>query len=386
MGVLKSRFRLAGVFTSLILGFVVILALVSNLSANALAANITVSAREANGLFPISDEITTTSQITLTAVASDTLLYFPLIFKPVPTPELLAIPRPNSGNQWTVSWNAIDGTAVTYELEEDSSDDFLSPGFYANGASLSRAFSHGASIDNSYCYRVRAAIGGQRSDWSNVECVVGAYYDDMSSSSSGWAIRQEDTDDANNETYYKDGNMVLKIHGRWDFSVASPLRPAPEPPYEIRSRIRLNKPDNLNSYGLIFGGDWNGTTCPNGDFNSCFNHYYRLNIIWYGSKNNLRVRLKRIDYHDEKEGNAGRGVGLTDYFSVKVGSPPEKYVEWRVRVLENGTINIYVNDNLVKSVTDSTYINGPYFGVFAATDEYLGSEPWVDWYSVTPLD
>ncbi len=384
MGVLKTRF--AGVFTSLMLAFMVVLVLVSNLSANTLAADSTVYANEVNGLYQISGTVTPTSQITLTAVASDTLMYFPLIFKPVPTPELLAIPRPNSGNQWTVSWNAVDGTDVTYELEEDSNDDFSSPGFYLNGANLSRAFSHSASIDNYYCYRVRAAIGGQRGDWSNVECVAGAYYDDMSSSASGWAIRQEDTDDANNESYYKNGNLVLKIHGRWDFAVASPLRSAPEPPYEISARIRTNKPDNLNSYGLIFGGDWNGTTCPNSNFNSCFNHYYRLNIIWYGSKSSLSVRLKRIDYHDDKEGNAGRGVGLTDYFNVKVGNPPEQYVEWRVQVLEDGTINIYANNNLVKSVTDSTYINGPYFGVFAATDEYLGSEPWVDWYRVTPLD
>jgi hypothetical protein len=141
MGVLKSRFRLAGVFTSLILAFMVVLVLVSNLSANMLAADSTVYANEVNGLYQISGTVTPTSQITLTAVASDTLIYLPLIFKSVPAPELLAIPRPNSGNQWAVSWNAIDGTAVTYELEEDNNDDFSSPGFYANGASLSRAFS-----------------------------------------------------------------------------------------------------------------------------------------------------------------------------------------------------------------------------------------------------
>ena len=386
MGVLKSRFRLAGVLTSLILAFMVVLVLVSNLSAKTLV-DATASSNEMNGLFQISGTVTPTAQITLTAVASDTLVYLPVVFKAVPSPELLAIPRPNSSNQWTVSWTTIDGIGVTYELAEDTSDDFPTPDLLDNGADLSRAFSHGASSDNKYCYRVRAVIGSLKSEWSNVECVVGAYYDDMSNSASGWAIRQQDTDDADNDSSYRSGNFVLKIHGRWDFAVASPMRPAPEPPYEISTRIRLEEPDNLNSYGLVFGGDWNGQPCPNATYSSCMNHYYRLQIIWYGSDSKLRIRLKRIDYHDVKGGNEGRGVGLTGYMDVKVGSPPEKYLDWKIQVLDNGVINIFVNDNMVATAVDSTYIhNSPYFGVFAATDEYLGAEPWVDWYKVTPLD
>ena len=334
----------------------------------------------------ISGDGSLVSESAATTIVDQLDFFFPIVFKAVPSPVLNTIASPGSNNQWTVSWQEIDEPGVTYELEEDNDSLFSSPDSFDNGTSLTKAFNHSESINNTYCYRVRALVGTLSSEWSNVKCVVGAYYDSMSSSS-GWAIRQEDTDDANNESWYQDGNFILKIRGRWDFSVASPLRPAPEPPYEISARIRTNEPDNLNSYGLIFGGDWDGSsTCPTSEFNTCFNHYYRLNIIWYGSSNKLRIRLKRIDYHDEKEGNAGRGPGLFDYMDVKVGSPPEKYVEWRVQVLEDGTINIYANNKFVTSVKDTRYINDPYFGIFAATDEYLGSEPWVDWYRVAPLD
>ncbi len=336
--------------------------------------------------FEVTGDGSSTTDTASTTIVAAVFSYLPIIAGPVPAPVLENVSRPNSSNQWTVSWNAIDGTGVTYEVQEDSSSAFSSPDLFDNGADLSRTFNNGASIDNYYCYRVRAVIGSQLSKWSNVECIVGAYYDDMSSSSSGWAIRQQDTDDADNESWYTSGNFVLKIHGRWDYAVASPLRQAPEPPYEISTRIRLEKPDNLNSYGLIFGGDWNGQTCPNSTYTSCFNHYYRLQIIWYGADSKLRIRLKRIDKHDQKGSNEGRGDGLTDYRDVKVGSPTEKYLEWRVQVLEDGQIKIFVNDNQVASALDTTYINSPYFGIFAATDEYLGAEPWVDWYKVTPLD
>ena len=246
-------------------------------------------------------------------------------------------------------------------------------------------FQKSISTENYFCYRVRALTANYYSNWSNVECVAGNYYDDFSSSSSGWDIRRQDTDDIENYNYYENGNYVLEIDGRWDYGLAAPLKPAPTPPYSIKTRVRLESADNLNSYGLIFGGDWNGQPCPNADYSSCFNHYYRLNIVWFGSVEYMKLELKRIDYHDPNS-NSGRGVELIPFSDIKVGSPTSGWKEWEVKVFPDGTIQVFLGDTLVGQAVDATYVNDyPYFGVFASSNEYLGAEPWFDWYSVEML-
>ena len=143
-------------------------------------------------------------------------------------------------------------------------------------------------------------------------------------------------------------------------------------------------PDNLQSYGIIWGGDWNGQPCPNADYSSCFNHYYRLNIIYFGDNAKaLRIQLKRIDYHDPKD-NAGRGTSLIDYTDIDVGDPSGWNI-WEVAYELDGTIRISVNGKVVKTNKDSTLVNEPYFGVFASSDEYAGTAATFDYYVVTRL-
>jgi uncharacterized repeat protein (TIGR01451 family) len=301
----------------------------------------------------------------------------------------LSASRPDPNNAWQVSWTNGGSGVTTYELQESHDPAFSSPVIYDVDSTLNYNFQHSLSPNNFYCYRARAAVFGHLGLWSNVECVRGGYRDDFTDTSTNWAIRRQDTDDVDNHSYYQeqdgDNYFVLEIDGRWDYALASPLRPAPEPPYMIEARVRLNEPDNLNTYGFVFGGDWNGTSpCPNPTYTDCFNHYYRLMFLWFGHQHDLRLQLKRIDSHTPGN-NTGKGKTLIDFEGVNVGSPPEGFKIWRIQVGADGLIEIFIDDRKVAQFVDDTYVNNPYFGVFAATDEYLGAEPWYDWYKVTPL-
>lgn len=354
----------------------------------ALSYNVLVSdSVMVNDVIENSIEITGTgtliSRTTSTTITNAYLQMMPLMFTPLPAPSLDPIQGPTaSANSWTVSWTEPNPNVTAYQLQEAKSLDFSNAVTFDIASETEKDFSPTLSFDNFYCYRVRAISGVHTSGWSNVECTVGNYFDDMSNSSSGWAIRQEDTDDVDNRSYYENGEFVIKISGRWDYAVASPLAQAPEPPYALESRIAFDPTvDNLHAYGIVFGGNWNGQPCPNSDFSSCFTHYYRLLAIWYGPLDSLRVELKRIDYNDPNN-NAGRGVTLDGFNDVYVGNS-KGFNTWRIEVEENGTIRILLNGNQVLSAKDSSYINDPYFGIFAASNEYLGTEPHVDWFRAT---
>ncbi|MEJ2750960.1 MAG: hypothetical protein P8183_24090, partial [Anaerolineae bacterium] len=282
-------------------------------------------------------------------------MYFPVFFKPVPVPYLNNVPEVNSNNQWTVSWTDINETGASYELQEYSDASFASPTTIDAGSSLTHLISHAASVNNYYCYRVRAKVNGVYSGWSNTDCTYGNYYDSMGNSSSGWFIRRQDTDDTNNSSYYQNGTYVIKIGGRWDYAIGSSMVPAPASSYRLETSVKLiDGVDNLQTYGIVFGGDWNGQPCPNSDYSSCFNHYYRLQVIWYGSTNKMRIDLKRIDYHDEN--NVGRGhVKLIDFKDVHVGNP-SGWNKWTIDVSSNGTIKVYVNGPLVPA-TGITHVD-----------------------------
>ena len=313
-------------------------------------------------------------------------LFMPIILTPPPIPDL-ELSRVNIFNDWTASWTNF-GDGVSYELQEAKSQAFNAPQTVAIQSEDSYTFDHAVSPDNIYCYRVRAIKGFNASDWSNIECVIGGYFDEFSDTSTNWAIRRQDTDDVDNKSYYQEKRgehfFVLEIDGRWDYGIASPLNKAPEPPYAIEGRVKLNEPDNLNAYGFIFGANWDGTSqCPVADYSTCFTQYYRLILLYYGNTHHLRLQLKRIDRHEG--GNAGRGESIIHFKDVYVDSPATDFKIWRIEVHEDGTIAIYVNGHKVAGTNDTAFIHNPYFGIFAATDEYLGAEPWFDWYKVRSL-
>jgi hypothetical protein len=323
--------------------------------------------------------------------AVTTYVYFPLVMKPLATPTLLSISLPTSTDanvtsQATASWTAVTD-AVSYEIQESASIDFENATTYDAGTATSYEFSHNSFWDNRYYYRVRA-LGSVNSAWSNVLEQTYIYMDGFLNTTSGWAMRRQDTDDVDNEAYYEDGKYKMKIHGRWDSMIAGPLTPIPATwdSYRIDTRVILEDGvDNLHSYGIVFGGDWNGSSpCPNANFTTCYNHFYRINVIWFGGPGKLRVNLKRIDYHDY---NTDKDVGVTlfPYADVPV-SNPEGWNNWKVEVHADGHIRVFLNGTLLTDVVDTTYVgSGTYFGGFASSDEYLGTAAWFEYFRVLPL-
>ncbi|NIR92685.1 MAG: hypothetical protein GWO08_03160, partial [Gammaproteobacteria bacterium] len=123
---------------------------------------------------------------------------------------------------------------------------------------------------------------------------------------------------------------------------------------------------------MVWGGDWNGQTCPNPDYSSCFNVYYRLIVIWSGNLGDkLTIQLKRIDYHEEPD-NVGRGVDLIPATVVNVNPPSQGYQTWAIQVYANGVMRLFLNGNQIFEVFDTNYIQNPYFAAFSSTDEYNG--------------
>jgi uncharacterized repeat protein (TIGR01451 family) len=319
--------------------------------------------------------------VTVNETPTVTGVFLPLLSRSLPMVTIAPIAEVREGELLTVQWSPTLPD-VTYELQESLDPAFPSPTQYSVGEEGVFEISQST---NRYYYRVRPVANGRIGAWSNVESGIVVYRDDFNDVTSGWAIRQQDTDDNDNYTYYENGFFVLKIDGRWDYAIASPLRQAPIGSFSMEMDMRLDEPKNLNAGGMIWGADWNGgEPCPDGEYDSCFNHYYRLVLVWYGSPDRMRVQLKRIDFHDPID-NSGRGDTLLDWMDVFVGEPAARHI-WRVDHLDNGDIKLYVDGKHFATTNDSTYLADRYFGIFASTGEYLGAEPTLDWFEVRPLD
>jgi hypothetical protein len=329
------------------------------------------------------------------AVQTTAYTFLPIIGVPLPTPALNPVGVPTTDNnfqtyKWTVSWGSIGVPDATYVLQQSRRADFLDATEYNLGTATSRTFEHSPVNNlNPYYYRVRAVVNGRSSLWSRAQSQQGVYFDYFTDNSGGWSIRRQDTDDVDNRLFQESDQMVLKIGGRWDYAIASPLLPVPWSSYSVGASFLLGgRIGNLHSYGIVFGGDWDGTNCPNQQYSSCFNHYYRLNVVWFGtlpSTDRMLIQLKRIDYHDPIN-NAGRGdVEIIPFRTVAVGDP-SGWNEWRIDVREDGYMEVFVNGNRVGSGSDTAYVgSGTYWGIFASTDEYSGSEARADWFRVAPL-
>lgn len=319
---------------------------------------------------------------------TDSLVYLPMISQEPPTVYLFLIGRPTSSNEWTLNWSVSSPLGVTgYEIQEDSDPGFPSPTTYETGPSpLAFDIQLPITSINVYYYRVRAVGDFGSGLWSVPRAVVVNYRDDFNDPGTGWTMRREDTDHIENQTRYENGVYVHEMDSSWDYLISGPLVVIPEPPYRLEMRASHYEPGNLNSYGMVFGGDWDGQTpCPVSDFSTCFNEYYRLNIIWFGDSNHrLRVILKRIDKH-EPENNHGRGSTLIGAIDVSTQGQSSSFQKWAVEVYPDGTIKIFINDNFIAQTVDTNYIDRPYFGTFSSTDEYAGLEARFDWYSATAL-
>lgn len=325
-----------------------------------------------------------------TTILSDTTSYIflPLLFMPAPNMNLTLLDGPDSNNHWTIGFWPDRLLGVTgYEIEEAQDPSF-------HGAVLIQVGDPGIntlerikdpSPSSTYYYRARSIAGSVAGAWSSVVSVAGNYYDDFNSSDTGWRTVRQDTDDIDQSSYYSSGNYVHRQHGRWDYLISSPLIEAPGENYTIETYARFVGQDNLHTLGVVFDGDWDGTACPNSKYTSCFNHYYRLLAIWYGSPDRLRIQLKRIDEHDPGS-NAGRGVTLVDWKDVRVTKPPETWQKWTIERYQDGLIRVLVNGNQIASTTDTTYYGNRYFGGFSATNEYAGLDVRFDWFEAKSMD
>lgn len=321
-------------------------------------------------------------------------IYLPIVFKPVPVPTLLSVGLPTTTNGFAtysllVTWQDLNDPALTYQLEESTDPSFSNPTVYDAGTATSYSVSHPATTVYHFYYRVRAISANLDGNWSNTLSGYGVYGDDFSDNTTGWSIRRQDTDDTQDTVNYQDGKLRLKIGGRWDSIIASPMVPTPPTwdGYRINTRVQLGEGiDNLHSYGIVFGGDWDPSQpCPNSNFTSCFNRYYRLNAIWHGAGSTLKVSLTRVDSHDTVD-NSDEGVTLMEFRDIFVGDP-DGWNSWTIDVYANGRIKLSVNGNLFyDEVHQQLYISGGrYFGSFASSNEYSGTAAFYEFYTIEPI-
>jgi hypothetical protein len=321
-----------------------------------------------------------------------TIMYFPAIWQNYPPVSKLSVTRPNSSNAWTVSWNTVGPYVTNYELQESRSADFSSASTFNLGIASSRQFNPPLSPANQYYYRVRPNGPWGAGIWSNIGLAIAGYYDEFDNPGTGWGVRRMSYLEKT-YSYYADNTLVIMVDDRWDWLVASPMVQAPSLPYAIEYRSKIHHLANLTSHGVVFGGDWNGGPCPDlanvYASSNCFNHFYATNLIWYGP---IKLLFERVDYLywcPWCEGSQLKRL-TTDPASWFIRDPVPNidsngWNTWRVEVRADG-LRMLANGQLYATSADTRWVNDPYFGLFATTDEYKPSIWFVDWFKVTPLD
>ncbi|MEM9776541.1 MAG: hypothetical protein AAF902_18330 [Chloroflexota bacterium] len=348
-----------------------------------------------------------------------TTLFLPVMYGSLyPAPTSLAsstaMPAGSDMYTWTLNWDAATTPAgASYTIFESNSPDMDPILNTYTSSTNSLIVNQPASTSNIFYYTVKLT------DSQSVESapikVVGAYHDNFLTPS-GWEIRRQDFDDTENVLSYQFDNLKMHVRGRWDYFIASPLAEAPPPPYRISTLVKFEGAGNLNAYGIIFGGDWNGGQCPSvfpptrsgladgveydvlppigvrapdapSVFDNCLNNYYRLQLLWKDGGPRMLAQYKKIDFHDDN--NEGRGQ--TTYidgtqFTVSSGSANE-WNEWSIEVYPDGTILTFSGDERINTVKiDTDYINRPYFGFYASSNEYPGADPLWNYLTVEPIE
>lgn len=328
-------------------------------------------------------------------------MYMPIIYRSVPATVIVST-RPNSANQWTVSWNSI-ATNATYQLQESHDPTFATGTTTTNVNGTSKAIVHTADTNNVYYYRVRGIVNGLSGEWSPAIKVIGGYADEFTSAQSGWATRRTTFIEKVRTFYEIDATkdwLIFQVEDSWDWGITSPMKPAPTPPYVIEYRaMHANSQGNLLSQGVVFGGDWvPGTRClivPGAGFNSnylhgdCFNQFYNTNVIFFSGLKLLFERVDSLVWCLECLGSPMKRLGDIDQNNVKSLSnvDPDGWNNFRVEVRESD-IKFFVNGNLQFTYNDTRYVTAdrPYFGIFASADEYSNSTARFEYLRVLPLD
>jgi len=343
---------------------------------------------------------------------------------PIAAPDV-TISRPAASGPnyaWNLTWSQSEEPAgATYTVFESNSPDMNPILKQFTVSSRAATITRPATTNHIYYYTVRLNHPNAKS--SDPIRVVSAYRDDFNDPSTGWATRRQDFDETDNLMTYENGTLKMHVRGRWDYFITSPLAEAPTPPYRITTRVKFDGPGNLNTYGIIFGGDNNGGTCPsifppagrsveplpgqaefdiidalpngvrapsavNNIDDNCLNSYFRMMFLWKDGFQYMHGELKEIYYHTDN--NSGRGFALSgeDFLELPVSSMfSNVWIEWLVEVNPDGNVMVFSGeDRVYLNQTDKEFlINGPAFGLWASTDEYPGSDPLYDYILVEPL-
>ena len=172
----------------------------------------------------------------------------------------------------------------------------------------------------------------------------------------------------------RQGFLNLLVKNSNSYVIVSPLAAGPRAPYHIETVAKIRSPrETGDQYGIIFGGDYAGGTCPEPGFSSCFTHYYEMRVRFYhdssAGKDRMEMMLQRIDSHDAS--NIGQGPDLIPWTPVD-NVDENAFIEWDITISSSGEIAIFANDLAVASTTDSTYINNPNFGLIVRSGSNSG--------------
>jgi hypothetical protein len=287
---------------------------------------------------------------------------------------------------YTVTWSYDYAfpPVVTYTLRESTDPDFTNPITYYPNVSVSQTIS--SRPLGTYYYAVRGHNVAGPGAWSDVHSVtvLSPLRDDFEDPRTGWTVRRTSSPYLNlASATYTDGKLVTRLRDRFDFAIFSSMFKAPDPPYRVAMKSRIVHLGNELSYGLIFGAN-DGTLCPvarddAANPQGCFEHYYRLNVIWGGY---LKYQVKRIDSHSRSDGG-GRGDTLMGYDEVD-GRDGDEWNTWEVRVYDEG-FAVYLNGQLLGWTDDATYVHEPHFGIFISTYEYNAAAFEHELFHVRPL-
>jgi uncharacterized repeat protein (TIGR01451 family) len=304
------------------------------------------------------------------------------------------VPAPDSSGSYVVSWQGVPGyTPGSYVLQESTDANFASvtASWTVGGNTTAQVVQKGSELGTWY-YRVRAdAPCWGQGPWSDVKSVSSArsYYYEFNSPTKVkplWPIRRTSywRGDIAGVTWSEEqgGSAYIVMDDRFDFSIASPMEEAPRPPYVLQFKARVHDPANLTTYGIVFGGN-GGSPCPAYRDTGCFEHYYRLEVIFYSSTG-MTVGFKRIDYHEPESSESrgkGRGPELLAYRNVGVSAAD--WHTWKFVVKTNG-IEVYLDGVLFGTTSDSAYVNEPYFGIYASANEYKPAISRYDYLYVYP--
>ncbi|MFT7586507.1 MAG: putative repeat protein (TIGR01451 family)/fimbrial isopeptide formation D2 family protein [Cellvibrionaceae bacterium] len=334
--------------------------------------------------------------ITVT-VPSTYYIHMPLIFKPYAAPVLNSIIAPTGlVNEWTVSWSdmhSADSRITGYQLQEATDAAFTQNVVTTDlGKVTSLDIAKALISSKTHYYRVRAIAFGSGNGtgiWSGARSVLSVYFYEETFSNTdnptNWRIVRQDTDEVINTASVKatdPGYLDLRMESRYDYMIASDLSQLPAAPFKLTARMRLDDADPRHTGGIILNGDYDGSsTCPETDYSTCFNQYYRFLFLAGNTSSEMQVSVKRIEKHASDD-NSGSGVSLGSA-TLSMGSTKNSdWIEWTIEADADGEMRVKRDGSVVLTVNDTTYQGNRYFGFWSSTSDTTFSNTQIDWVTV----